>query len=210
MVEEVKDCLCSLDCSRATGTDGISAKLLKEAADVIAPSLYLLFNWSLSSGTIPKDYKLANIVPVLKKGDCQQVENYPPISLLPTVSKGQERCILNIIKTHLYNRVSKHQHGFLKGKSCSTNLIKTLDRFGRLLDRGSQINVIYLAMSKAFDKVKHAQLLFQLHIFGFGGKLFHLDLNNVGSWSTESGLEFSETKSHHQSITCKTKPLNTA
>ena len=44
MVEEVKDCLCSLDCSRATGTDGISAKLLKEAADVIAPSLYLLFN----------------------------------------------------------------------------------------------------------------------------------------------------------------------
>ena len=44
MVEEVKDCLCSLDCSRATGTDGIPAKLLKEAADVIAPSLYLLFN----------------------------------------------------------------------------------------------------------------------------------------------------------------------
>ena len=106
--------------------------------------------------------------------------------------------------------MSKHQHGFLKGKSCTTNLIKTLDRFGRLLDRGSQINVIYLAMSKAFDKVKHAQLFFQLHIFGFGGKLFHLDLNNVGSWSTESGLEFSETKSHHQSITCKTKPLNTA
>ena len=131
----------------------------------------------------------------------QQVENYPPISLLPTVSKVQERCILNIIKTHLYNRVSKHQHGFLKGKSCTTNLIKTLDRFGRLLDRGSQINVIYLAMSKAFDKVKHAQLFSKLHIFGIGGKLFNLDLNNVRSWST---------KSHCQSITRKTKPLNTA
>ena len=43
-VEEVKDCLCSLDCSKATGTDGIPAKLLKEATDVIAPSLCLLFN----------------------------------------------------------------------------------------------------------------------------------------------------------------------
>lgn len=90
--------------------------------------------------------------------------------------------------------MSKHQNGFLKGKSCTTNLIETLDCIGRLLDRGSQIEVIYLAMSKAFDKVNHAQLLSKLHIFGFGGKLFNLDLNNVRSWST----------------THKTKPLNTA
>lgn len=87
------------------------------------------------------------------------------------------------------------------GKSCTTNLIETLDCIGRLLDRGSQIEVIYLAMSKAFDNVKHAQLLSKLHIFGIGGKLFNLDLNNVRSWST---------KSHCQSITRKTKPLNTA
>ena len=90
--------------------------------------------------------------------------------------------------------MSKHQNGFLKGKSCTTNLIETLDCIGRLLDRGSQIEVIYLAMSKAFDKVNHAQLLSKLHIFGIGGKLFNLDLNNVRSWST----------------THKTKPLNTA
>ena len=51
-------------------------------------------------------------------------------------------------------------------------------------------------MSKAFDKVNHAQLVSKLHIFGFGGKLFNLDLNNVRS------------KSHCQSIT--RKPLNTA
>lgn len=138
--------------------------------------------------------RLANIVPVLKKGYFQQVENYPPISLLPTVSKVLERCILNIIETHLCNRVTKHQNGFLKGKSCTINLIETLDCIGRLLDRGSQIEVIYLAMSTAFDKVNHAQLLSKLHIFGFGGKLFNLDLNNVRSWST----------------THKTKPLNTA
>ena len=94
--------------------------------------------------------------------------------------------------------MSKHQNGFLKGKSCTTNLIETLDCIGRLLDRGSQIEVIYLAMSKAFDKVNHAQLVSKLHIFGFGGKLFNLDLNNVRS------------KSHCQSITRKTKPLNTA
>lgn len=138
--------------------------------------------------------RLANIVPVLKKVYFQKVENYPLIPLLLRVSKVLERCILNIIKTHLCNQVSKHQNGFLKGKSCTINLIETLDCIGRLLDRGSQIEVIYLAMSTAFDKVNHAQLLSKLHIFGFGGKLFNLDLNNVRSWST----------------THKTKPLNTA
>lgn len=144
--------------------------------------------------------RLANIVPVLKKVYFQKVENYPLIPLLLRVSKVLERCILNIIKTHLCNQVSKHQNGFLKGKSCTTNLIETLDCIGRLLDRWSQIEVIYV-MSKAFDKVNHAQLLSKLHIFGFGGKLFNLDLNNVRSWST---------KSHCQSITRKTKPPNTA
>ena len=148
------------------------------------------------------------LVPYQKTGQhspCSQKSLFPTSrelsTLLPTVSKVLERCILNIIKTHLCNRVSKHQSGFLKGKSCTTNLIETLDCIGRLLDRGSQIEVIYLAMSKAFDKVNHAQLLFKLHIFGFGGKLFNLDLNNVRSWST---------KSRCQSITRKTKPLNTA
>ena len=148
------------------------------------------------------------LVPYQKTGQhspCSQKSLFPTSrelsTLLPTVSKVLERCILNIIKTHLCNRVSKHQNGFLKGKSCTTNLIETLDCIGRLLDRGSQIEVIYLAMSKAFDKVNHAQLLFKLHIFGFGGKLFNLDLNNVRSWST---------KSRCQSITRKTKPLNTA
>lgn len=148
------------------------------------------------------------LVPYQKTGQhspCSQKSLFPTSrelsTLLPTVSKVLERCILNIIKTHLCNRVSKHQSGFLKGKSCTTNLIETLDCIGRLLDRGSQIEVVYLAMSKAFDKVNHAQLLFKLHIFGFGGKLFNLDLNNVRSWST---------KSRCQSITRKTKPLNTA
>ena len=66
--------------------------------------------------------------------------------------------------------MSKHQHGFLKGKSCTTNPYRNT---GRRLDRGSQIDV-YLDMSKAFDKVNRAQLMSKLHVFqfGFGGKLY--------------------------------------
>ena len=72
----------SLDINEATGPDGIPAKLLKEIASIIAPSLCKLFNKSLHLGAVPEEWKLANVVPVFKKEDKSKTENYRPISLL--------------------------------------------------------------------------------------------------------------------------------
>lgn len=63
------------------------------------------------------------------------------------------------------------QHGFVTGKSCVTNLVSVLNIIGSLLDDGGQIDVIYLDMSKAFDKVNHKLLIHKLRQFGFGGSL---------------------------------------
>ena len=72
----------SLDSNKATGPDGIPARLLRETADVITPSLCKLFNLSVLSGIIPEEWKLANIVPVHKKGDKECAENYRPIPIM--------------------------------------------------------------------------------------------------------------------------------
>jgi hypothetical protein len=53
----------------------------------------MLFNKSLDEGVLPEEWKLANIVPVHKKGERESTENYRPISLLPIVSKVLERCV---------------------------------------------------------------------------------------------------------------------
>ena len=168
---EIQAVLEALDVTKATGSDGIPARLLKETAEVIAPSLCCLFNKSLNTGTLPDEWKLANVVPVHKKGNAEYTENYRPISLLPIVSKVLERCVLNNIKCHLHQLVHSSQHGFFTGKSCTTNLIEALDNIGSLLDSGNQIDVIYLDMSKAFDKVNHELLLSKLSKLGFGGGL---------------------------------------
>ena len=107
-------------------SDGIPATLLKETADVITPSLCRLFNKSISSGSLPDEWKTANIVPVYKKGDNENAENYRPISLLCIISKVLERCILNNIKYRLLEIINIYQHGFLPGRSCATNLIDVL------------------------------------------------------------------------------------
>ena len=59
----------------------------------------------------------------------------------------------------------------MPGKSCVTQLIEVLDQLGRELDRGKQIDVLYLDMSKAFDRVSHAELIRRLREFGFGGHI---------------------------------------
>ncbi|CAB3994070.1 Hypothetical predicted protein [Paramuricea clavata] len=164
---EVFSALRALDPDKALGPDGIPSRILKETAQQIAPSLTLLFNKSINSGVVPDEWKLANVVPVYKRGEKEDVQNYRPISLLCIVSKLLERCVLKHIWEHLRVILNECQHGFVPGKSCTSQLIGVLDKIGRLLDRGEQIDVIYLDMSKAFDRVNHEILIEKLRHLGF-------------------------------------------
>ena len=158
-----------MDVTKATGPDNVGARLLKEAAPVISTSLCRLFNKSLSQGALPEEWKIANIIPVHKKGEKEYAENYLPISLLSVVSKVLERCVFYNIREQLYQVIKTSQHGFIRGKSCVTNLLEVLNYIGSILDVGGQVDAVYLDMSKAFDKVNHKHLLHKLRMAGFGG-----------------------------------------
>ena len=171
--DEVIAVLRNLGNNKAHGPDGVPARLLTETAYQIAPSLCALFNKSLRCGSLPDDWKLANVVPVHKRGEKSYVANYRPISLLSLISKVLERCVLYNIKNHVFQQINPCHHGFVPGKSCVTQLIEVFEQIGSKLDSGEQIDVIYLDLSKAFDKVSHAKLLKRLREFGFGGNILN-------------------------------------
>ena len=87
--------------------------------------------------------------------------------LFSLVSKVLERRVFNSIKDHMFSQINPCQHGFLRGKNCVTQVIEVFDKIRNQLDRGKQIDVIYLDMSKAFDNVSHNRLLLRLREFGF-------------------------------------------
>ena len=95
------------------------------------------------------------MVPVHKKDNKEYAEIYRPISLLCLVSKVMERCVFNSIKDRVYSLIDSSQYGFITGRSCVTQLVEVLDYIGSQLDNEGQVNVIYLDMSKAFDKASH-------------------------------------------------------
>ena len=63
------------------------------------------------------------------------------------------------------------QHGFIKKKSCFTNLLTTLEDWTIAVDQGYGVDVAYLDFSKAFDSVPHQRLLQKLASYGFSGRL---------------------------------------
>ena len=71
----------------------------------------------------------------------------------------------------MYQSIHACQHGFLSRLSCVSQLVEVLATIGLNLDRGRQIDTIFLDMSKAFDKVSHRKLIAKLTYYGFGGNL---------------------------------------
>ena len=57
------------------------------------------------------------------------------------------------------NLFSKAQHGFVTGRSCSTQLLELMKELTEILDSNEDVDMIYLDFSKAFDKVQHKRLL---------------------------------------------------
>ena len=162
-----------LDENKATGPDDISGRILKECARELTPSITKLCNISLSLGIFPQSWKLANIVPVYKKGDRDLCDNYRPISLLSVISKVLERAVVNNIYNTVLPKLSLLQHGFLRGRSTVTQLLSVFHEVNLNLDSSGQTDIIFLDFSKAFDSVPHNLLLHKLKSFGFHGKLLH-------------------------------------
>lgn len=119
---EVRTALRELKAKKATGVDGISIRLLKDGADVLAYPLTVLFNLSVQQCKTPGEWKKAKVTPLYKSGAKSDLKNFRPISVLPVVSKVLERLIHNQLASYFdeNNLLCRFQSGFRKKRSTET------------------------------------------------------------------------------------------
>lgn len=160
-----------LDASKGPGPDGIPPIFLKNTCKTLSLPLFIIYNKCLSHGVFPDVWKRANIVPIHKSGPKSDVTTYRPISLLSTLSKLFEKLVHNEIYPVLRRVILDEQHGFVRNRSCVSNLLIFSSHLFESIDNGQQIDVVYTDFQKAFDKVDHKLLLNKIAFNGIRGDL---------------------------------------
>ena len=177
-VSRIKLILNNLDINKAQGPDGINGTVLKHYSESLVYPLSKIFKLTYNVGCLPCEWKSSNIVPVHKKDDKSNVQNYRPISLISLVMKVYERVIYEELLHRTEAKIDPRQHGFLRNKSCNTNLLSFTNSIVSSLHDKTGVDAVYFDFAKAFDTVSHDLILNKLKLqYGIDGNLLKLLVN---------------------------------
>ena len=221
-VEGVEKLLTDLDPGKATGPDDVPARILKMGAAEIEPALTTIFRRSHELGSLPSDWRCANISPVFKKGDRTKPSIYRPVSLTSICCKVMEHVIHSNVMHHLdhHDILTDKQHGFRRNRSCESQLILTTHDFVETLDQRGQTDVVIMNVSKAFDVVPHNRLNLTSNVRLFADDcvicraisgdndayLLQTDLDRLTAWESTWQMKFNPDKCFVLKITHSNQP----
>ena len=155
-----------LNVKKATGHDGISAKVLKLARPVIVKPLTDLINLTIERSEFPDSTKNAMVTPLHKKNSNLDKENYRPVSILPVVSKIYERAINEQLSEFFSQHFNVYLSAFRPGYGCQSTLLRIIEDWKQALDEKKYVAAILMDLSKAFDCLSHDLLLLKLKAYG--------------------------------------------
>ena len=171
---EVESLLRRINTNKSSGPDGIGNWVLKHCAKSLSFPYSKLFNKSLETGIFPSQWKQANVCPVFKKDNKSDKTNYRPISLLSSSSKILEKIVYKRLYEYLMdnNLLIEQNSGFKRKDSTVNQLLKIVHQIYQDINNGKDTCLVFLDVSKAFDKVWHKGLLFKLRQLGIVGTLY--------------------------------------
>ena len=168
-MDEVKKEVLKVNSKKSSTHGAIHASILKQTIQAHLKYLTKTFilNISLTESTFPEELKQSEVIPVYKKLDPIQKENYRPVTLLPHLSKVFERVIYNQISSFMENKISKCATGSRKSHGTQHSLIVMLEKSKKPLHKEENMSAIFMDLSKGFDTINHDLLRAKLKAYGF-------------------------------------------
>ena len=153
----------------APGADTISYEMLKQLPDSSKASLLSLINLTWKKGQVPRNWKLAEIIPILKpRKDKLDPQSYRPISLTSAICKIMETMIAKKLTHHLKRNqcLSKNQSGFRPGRSTTDQLTRLESAIKMAFMENKIVVATFLDLEKASDLMWLTGTVLKLREFG--------------------------------------------
>ena len=211
--DEIWDALRSAKNHKAPGPDGIpmdfikTALLEKEATDaaarrdrtvpptVMTDCIRTLLNLTFQTGSIPTQWESSALIPIPKKGDLADPNNYRGISLMATILKVLTIIISARLNTHGETKdlFSVAQAGFRRREECVTQAACLIEILQRRKIVGERTFATFIDFKKAYDMVPHGALFAKLSRFGVRGRCLNFIKGLYASSTVTIKLGFGET-----------------
>lgn len=172
-VSEVTSIISSFT-NKACNIHNVPVFIFKLLNDILSPLVGSLFNSSVVEGKFPCCLKKAIVIPLFKAGDRMTLNNYRPISLLPTLSKILEKLMLKRALSFLnkFKIFVNSQFGFRAGLSTVDAIHHYLMNVFETIENSDYLITVLLDFRKAFDCVDIGLLLLKLNHLGFRGPIY--------------------------------------
>ena len=201
-ITELQNEINDLNAKKSCGHDDLSAKFIKIISPLLTVPLCKVINQALATGVYPDLLKIAKVIPIHKKGERDNVNNYRPISVLSTFNKLFEKIIHKRFYQFLtkYKAFHKFQFGFREKHSTTLALIEIVDQIRSAIESKNVVCGIFADLSKAFDTVDHEILLKKLNHYGIRGMANNLIKSYLSN--RKQYVQIGDTKSNLLDINC--------
>ena len=159
--------------SKCSDVSGISPYMLKLAPEILAIPLTYIINKVILEGVIPKCWKVARVLPLHKKKSKSSVENYRPVSILPSPSKIMEEVLRKQMSKYLEEKgiLPPSQFGFRAGRSTIQATGIAIHNWQTAKKEKLKCGALQFDLSAAFDMISPNLLLEKLRIYGAGSNV---------------------------------------
>ncbi|KAK3784412.1 hypothetical protein RRG08_039413 [Elysia crispata] len=198
MREEVENTIKNMKTGKATGPDMISTEMMQALEGIELDAITKMLNTKCDTGEIPKEMLQSIFIVLPKKQGATECEQHRTISLMSHMTNILLRIIMKRIRNKVYTEIADNQCGFIEGKGTANAIYIPRQIIERTLEVNKDLYVCFIDYTKAFDRVRHEEIITILQQLNIDGKDLRI-IKNI-YWEQKAAVRVEEETSNFQNI----------